>query len=271
MAESTLSLTFDQLAAEVGINLGWGPGAYNGGRAWSAQQAERVKATVASGVRQVYTPPPLNPNEPSYDWSFLKPIGSVTLPAGVADVNLPDDFGQPEGRAYVTAASNSLYAPVDFTADGRILGLRSATPDRTGQPTLLAVSPIKGTAPGRGQRFKLMAYPTPDQDYTVRFAYYVLPDLLDGHHAYVWGGMALSELFLESCLAIAEQRLDDRAGIHTQKFMQALAAAVSADRRRKPQNMGYNGDASDARHTRPDRAALYVDRWGGTTYNGTQY
>ena len=55
-----------------------------------------------------------------------------------------------------------------------------------------------------------------------------------------------SETILESCLAIAEQRLENSSGIHTQKFQERLAASCAMDRQlQTPDTMGYNGDQSN--------------------------
>lgn len=271
MPQPNLEMTTDELASQVGVFLGWGPGAQFGGPAWNTQKEAQLQGIVRSGYRQVLVPPSLSPGEPTYDWSFLKPIGTISVPAGAEDVPMPDDFGGIEGQISVTQDGQSSFWPIQTTNDGRLTAMRAETPTRTGRPIWAAVTPIKGTAAGRGQRWKLLLYPTTDEAYTLQFPYYVSPSLLDGRHQYLLGGPQMAELYLESCLAIAEQRLDDQVGVHTQKFMQMLAAAIGADRKRKPQAIGYNGDRSDAMSAGINRSSLYYDRLGGVTYNGTQY
>ena len=59
--------------------------------------------------------------------------------------------------------------------------------------------------------------------------------------------MTHSETMRESCLSIAEQRMNGEMGIHTQKFMQLLATSVSIDRQEHSKGyLGKNTDNSDA-------------------------
>jgi hypothetical protein len=43
--------------------------------------------------------------------------------------------------------------------------------------------------------------------------------------------MKLSELYIESCLAVAEERMNDEAGLHTQRFQTLLLDAIARDRK----------------------------------------
>ncbi len=120
-------------------------------------------------------------------------------------------------------------------------------PERVGRPELAALQPLKGTGHNKGQRFQLYVWPTADADYGLSFTYYVNPDALTDSFPHHMGGMAHGETVLESCLAVAEQRLDDKSNVHSMKFRERLAASVSLDRRSKPQSLGYNRDRSDLR------------------------
>jgi hypothetical protein len=97
--------------------------------------------------------------------------------------------------------------------------------------------------------------------------YYVLPAMLTSGVPYPYGGATHAETILESCLAVAEQRLDDSAAVHSSKYRMCLEASVMADRRHRPQLLGYNGDRSDGRGRLTPR-----DRYeNGVTYNGVQF
>ncbi len=78
-------------------------------------------------------------------------------------------------------------------------------------------------------------------------AYTILPDFLSGSKPYAYGGSAHTETIIESCLAVAEQRLDDAMTVHSVQFKRLLAASVGHDRRLQPNNYGYNGDRRDGR------------------------
>lgn len=262
--ESTLSLQYRDLAGEVGAYLGYGRGTDLGDRAWTEKQAQAVRSCLASGLRQFYFPPPLKDEGSSYDWSFLKPVRNLTLASGAHTVALPDDFGGIEGP--ITLSSDSAQVPweIPINLDINLNQMYSVTPDATGRPMYAAIQWLKGTSPQAGQRAQLLVYPIADAAYTLQVCYYILPDYLSGQLPYAYGGAQHAETILESCLAIAEQRLDDSSGVHSEKFRERLAASISLDRRSKPQNLGYNADRSDGYYARHDRHYL-----GRVTYNGS--
>lgn len=243
--ESTLSLKKEELTSQVGFHLGFGRGAVHGDPAYTDQQDADITAVINSGVRQFLFPPPIEGEEGAYDWSFLKPITTLVFPQGESVVPLPDDFGGPEGEITVLSTNSSVTWPIAFTSEGQIRLRYSQVPNSSGRPIMAALQPIKGTSALAGQRFQLYLFPLADQDYNLQFQYYVLPDALTNAFPYTYGGAAHAETILESCLSIAEQRLDDGMTVHTQKFKERLMASISLDRRNKPQNLGYNRDLSD--------------------------
>lgn len=266
MPESTLSLSYYDIAGEVGLFLGYGRGANNNDQAWTTHQQAAIDSCVRSGLRQFYFPPPVD-GVSAYDWSFLKPTYSTTLLSTASVIALPDDFGGFEGRITLNSSTGQIWWPIDVVGEGTVRQRYSELPTATGRPLLAAIQPIKGTTQLKGQRFQLYFFPLADQDYPVQFAYYVSPDYLTGSAPYAYGGMPHAETILESCLAVAEQRLDDSSTIHSMKFMERLAASISLDRRSKPQKLGYNGDRSDQRYDGNER------HWLGTgiTVNGVIY
>lgn len=77
MAEPSLSLTFVELRRMVAHMLGYGRDDEN----WTDDQVEELDEIIGTGLQQFYFPPPLREGELSHDWSFLKPIGSITTAA----------------------------------------------------------------------------------------------------------------------------------------------------------------------------------------------
>ncbi len=77
MAESTLSLTHDAIAAEIGHVLNYG----RDYTAMTTAQKAEVDALIARGMRQFYYPPPIPGERNSHSWSFLHPIGTLTTSA----------------------------------------------------------------------------------------------------------------------------------------------------------------------------------------------
>lgn len=272
MAEPTLSLGYQDLLAEVGSFLGWGRGAAFGETAWTSTQQAQLESVVRSGLRQFYYPPPVGgmAGEGPYDWSFLTPLATLTLPDAQATLTLPDDFGGVEGRVTVSTpgGSGTSWWPLDAVGLGTVIQNQATMPTTTGRPCVCCVEPTKGTAGLQGQRFQLRVWPTPDQEYTLQLQYRVNPDALTAALPYVYGGGQHSETVLQSCLAVAEQRLDDARGVHQARWEERLLASIGLDRKLKPQKLGYNGDRSDLRDRRWGRAAGRL--WGenGVTFNG---
>ena len=245
--ESSLVLQKKDFEAKVGSFLGYGRGAEFEETEWTSHQQAVITDCVESGLRRTYFPAV---NGQTYDWSWRKPYKELTLASGARTVELPDDFGGLEGRITITSDSVTCPTAIDVYNEGRIHEAYAAFPDATGIPTMVALQHPKGVGPSRGQRSNIFVYPEADAEYTLGFAYYFVPDALSGRAPYAYGGPELSEVLLESCLAIAEERQDDQRGVHWMAFQEQLAAAVDADRRKKPQKFGYNGDRSDDMPTR---------------------
>jgi len=152
------------------------------------------------------------------------------------DYQLPDNFGNMIGKFSYDA--QTVYPAIPVGAEGDIRQRRQLQPDRSSRPFLSAIRPMAcdGTA---GQRFELMLWPIPNDDYTLHYRYTILPDaLVVSTNPYAYGGMAHAETIRESCLAIAEESLDDTRGVHYVKFMERLAVSISYDRKMGPQYLG---------------------------------
>lgn len=266
--ESTLSLSLNDLSGEVGRFLGYGRGAPFGDAAWTKDQQAAIDSCVASGLRQFYFPPAVPPDVSSYDWSFLKPVYTTTLAQGNSVVTLPDDFGGFEGDITISTTVSQVTWPVMLVGEGQVRQRYSQLPAASGRPIVASIQPLKGTGISKGQRFQLFFFPLADATYTIQFAYYVLPDYLTQSLPFSYGGMAHAETVLESCLKIAEERLDDSSTVHALKFMERLQASISLDRRLKPQRLGYNRDNSDWRGwgERRDRHWLNLVQVNGIQY-----
>lgn len=253
----------DDLAGKIGAHLGFG----RERTAWTSNQAIVVDDSLDSGCRQFYFPPPLPNEATSHAWSFLKPVVAVTLAEGASLVALPEDCGGLEGKLTVSTEDTGLFFPLTLVGLGEVLTAQTAWPSATGRPELVAFEPVKGTQHTRSQRFQLRVYPEADTDYTLNFQYFVLPQALTGQAPWTYGGALHAETLLQSCLAIAEQRVLDKMDVQTAKWTERLAASVSMDRQMKPASLGYNGDNSDdmGRFRRMRRDDQHI------TFAGTEY
>lgn len=262
--ESTLSISRADLLSETGRFLGWGRDPSQ----WSDDQTQDVDQIVASGLRQFYNPPPLPGESSSYDWSFLKPRIVLPLPSGVSTILLPEDFGGVEGTITVVGI-NVVQWPLKPTSIGYIEQAYAQIQQSTGRPLMAATRPRKETTQASGQRWELMVYPLPDQDYNLQFSYYFYPNRLNEQHPYPYGGMMHAETIREACLMAAEVFLDDAQGNHQSKFLERLAASISMDRRNKPQTLGINHDRSDLLDRQYRVWPGYYD--SVVSYNGVVY
>jgi hypothetical protein len=245
MAESTLNLTYVQLQGEIGLYSGFGRGAALGDPTWSQQVSAMIESITHSGVRQFYYPPAIEGMDSAVDWSFLKPNASIDFANGTSIIPMPDDFAGFDGYITLVATESQVSWPIPLVSGARVRQQYAELPIAAGRPLIAGLEWLKGTTPVSSQRAQLIIFPVADQDYTLSFQYYLLPDCLTPAYPYVYGGMAHAETVLESCLAIAEERFDDASGVHAQKFMERLVASVSLDRRNKAQTLGYNADRSD--------------------------
>lgn len=239
--ESTLSVSLTSLRKE----LGWFWLGERTAANWTADEITQLDDMIASGLRNFYHAPP-TPNTPKgHKWSFMEPTTTLTTVASTDDYTLSANFGGLIGEM-TYAADDNRWFPVEIAGEHRIRILRQRDYSGiTSDPKLAAVRPISSSG-ANGQRFQLMLYPKPDKAYTLSYKYHALPIQLTASYPYPLGGEAHAETILESCLAIAESRMDNNAGIHAAAFQQRLAASIAYDTiMNTPEHMGYNGDSSD--------------------------
>jgi hypothetical protein len=154
-----------------------------------------------------------------------------------ANYSLPDDFGRLIGELHFAPDSN--YASVILIPLDTLLEMR-AREDRTDTPRYAAVR-AKTEDRTTGQRWEILFWPRPSVSHTISYQYEAYSGALSDSYPYPLGGMSLAELFTESCLAVAEQRLNDEVGLHTQAYQALLVDAVARDRKRSPRHYGYMG------------------------------
>ncbi|MHA2086172.1 MAG: hypothetical protein ACXABD_20710 [Candidatus Thorarchaeota archaeon] len=255
MAESTLSIAFDDLKSIIGHYLGYGRESTK----WTDDEITEIEEYVQAGVRQFYYPPAAEGVEEGYGWSFLTPRTTLDTTADQGEDDLPDDCGRILGSMY---HDEDVYASdILVVSRHQLLHLRS-NDESTGTPRFVAVRE-KTSDGATGQRKELMWWPSPDAVYTIAYQYEAYQGILDGLHQYPLGGMKHSDLVTESCLAVAEQRSNDEKGLHWDLFINQLKAAIARDRKNSAQ---YYGSLSG-----PDQSVLQTARslrHGEVTYNG---
>ncbi|MAK30930.1 hypothetical protein [Acinetobacter sp.] len=263
--ESTLSLSLTDLRKEIG----WYWLGERDSSNWSSDELTQIDEMINSGLRQFYHPAPGGIAPKGHKWSFMEPTTTLTTVAGTADYSLSANFGGMIGIA-TYASGDNRWAPIETTGESRIRLLRQRDSGTAqSNPTLMAIRP-KSSDGSNGQRFELMLWPDPDKAYTVSYRYHALPSKLTVANPYPLGGEAHAETILASCLAVAESRQENNAGIHNANFVQRLQASISYDRNMHTPNIsGYNGDGSD-RMGISEQNNRYING-DVVTYNGTAF
>jgi hypothetical protein len=238
--ESDLSVSFTKLRKEVGwLWLG-----ERNSSNWTADETDQIDCMIASGLRQFYNPPPTEISPTGHAWNFLEPTTTLSTVAGTADYTLPDDFGGIKGDITYAPADSRWYK-IEIVSENMIRQVRMKDFNSlTSYPLKAAIRP-KTSDGSDGQKWEILFWPEPDQVYTLSYSFYIIPQALSTGNPWPYGGHFHGETILESCLAVAEQRLENQAGIHTAKFRERLLASITLDRlQHLPDSLGYNSDRS---------------------------
>jgi hypothetical protein len=232
MADSTLSVTYNELAASVGRFMGYG--ATSGD--FTADQLADVVRAINSGYRQFLSP---MVSGRSHTWSFLSPVTSLTLTVGDWDYDAPDAFGGVKGpMTYSTEISSHT---IRQTGEGEIRRLRQVSLNQA-MPALFAVRPKTPDAT-EGQRYEFLFYPTPDKAYVLNYSYYLHVNKLTAAAPYPLGGALHGETLMQACLAAAELQAQGQQGAQWQAYQERLAASIEMDiRSMTPETLGYCGN-----------------------------
>lgn len=265
MAESGLSLTRNDLRNAIGFYAGFGLDY----AAYSADQLAVVDRIIDIGSRKFYHPTPIPGERTSHGWSFMQPIGRMSLVEDVVDYDLPDDYAGLVGRLHLST-DDVIWSEIEVTNVARILSKRQGGLSTfTGRPELVAVQvvPSNGETP---TRYTLMVFPTPDQTYTITFPYTSNPYQLTATQTYPMGGQPHAETLRMACLAAAESELNDERGVKYAEFMERLVASVHFDRQANgPKSLGYNGDCSNSKSNPSHRRGFNYVTYEGTLYDGS--
>jgi len=234
MAESTLSTTYTELMNAVRVFLGYASD--------DSVNDNEVNLYVQSGLRQFYYPDAVEGVDPGFEWSFMKPTTTIDTVADTATVALPDDLGRVIGCFHFEP--NLHVRPIPIVSEAMILS-RQQQSLIAGVPTIAAVR-HKDSTGDDGQRQEVVFWPTPGTAYTLTYRYEAYASKISATYPYPLGGMKHSELLLESCLSIAEQRANDEAGVHTEKFHRMLITATKRDLKNGATYYGNMGKPDDS-------------------------
>jgi len=326
MAESTLSLGYDEIQIEVGRYLGYEADYTE----WSLLEVAEVNRIIQAGYRQFLYPQAMEGVEAGYEWSFLKPTttittikryetGDIAIVAGTCTLvggtwptwaathgtlvcndveysvtardiggleitvvgdddtadegewylkhagyqDLPDGFGRVIGDLNYKSSECSISVPIVSEYEIRMMLQQS---EDEGRPQYAAVRFKDDT--GTGQRQEIVWWPIPNDVYVLTYRYEAFTgEIATGEYAV--GGMKHSEVITESCLAIAEQRLNDEKGIHWDNFSRLLVAAVAQDEKNGARYFGPMGSSGLGAESSPYNR--YIGDYYPITYKGSTW
>jgi hypothetical protein len=217
-----LSISYYQLQQEVAAGLGY----TRDQSRWTNEQSTVIDACVQSGYRQLlWASLPGKEGPVPVRWSFLSPAAAISTANGQSAYDLPLDFGG--NLTGLTPPVGSASSPLTQIKADHLTALQTGSP-LTGQPYYFAVIAKTSTGALR-QVWSLLLYPTPTAIQSLSYHYDISPQPLSDAYPFALGPAAHSETLLESCLAIAEERLDDKSDLHRKRFQELLAASVVFD------------------------------------------
>ena len=177
-------------------------------------------------------------------------------PTEIADTSkydLPDDHGRLVGGLHF--AANLYRRSIEVVPIAQILEMRAVNA-YTSYPRYAAVR-YKSSDGSGGQRQEILFFPQPDQAFVLSYEYEAYNGPLSDSYPYPLGGMQLAELYIESCLAVAESRLNEEVGLHTAQYQALLVDAIVRDGKRDAQSYGQMGHVEDTHDRRNRYGAAY--------------
>lgn len=235
---------------------------------WTARDTSQFNQILKRAEPRFYYP--TLPDGQSHTWTFLKPTVSIVTSAEQREYELPADLDHIEGDLTYSSDDSDFYLPVQLTSETRIRALER-TIDTTAYPEWAATRVAEPSDGSERQKQTLILHPTPDAEYKLSFRYVAIPCPISSTNPYHLGGPVHTRTYMLAFLAEAEQMLDDDGkGNNRAAFLEALQASVAFDKKRGPELIGYNGDASTSQFGRSQLRDGYI--YGEQpTYNGVLY
>jgi hypothetical protein len=234
---------------------------------WNHKQASEVDLALETGLRKFYSPMVLPGEAYSYDWKFLKPIGTITTESGISSYDLPAGFICMEGPLTFAPDEGDFWPSLEIVPEYRVRQ-KLAQDSSSGRPRFAAIR-VKPIDPAGGTRYEVLVSPPADGTYEISYRYQVNPAGMDNDACLPYGGQQHAQTLIEACLAAAEEQMDVKNGPHAQAFVLCLQASVSSDRKTSAAEfLGPNLDGSD--RVGEWRESIRDTDWI-TTVNGVAY
>jgi hypothetical protein len=215
----SLQVDLDSLRRETGMYLGYDREQAN----HTPNQILDMQDVLGKAMRSWYFP---IVEGVVYKWSFLQKTGVITTAADQVEYDLPEDFASFTNDC-LYFGTDTRKTKVTRRSEGMLLNLFGGA-WASGDPLYYAIR-TKGTLiQGRAQH-ELLLYPAPESAVDISFRYMRIPPELSENTPYPLGGELHAETILAACLAAAEQKIEDTAGLHTANFQRLLAGSMAMD------------------------------------------
>jgi len=213
---------------------------------------------IRDGLNRVYT---------AYDWSFFKPVKTISTVDGTSAYDLPTGYESIESEMHYALGEDTFYPPVRERSDSQIRRWQQRD-DEEGRPLYFSVRTAEFD-PEVGSGRQLILYPTPDDEYTLYANMTLKPTMIDATNQYPVGGETLAVVITEACLAAAEHNLDDGEGIHEKQLLQLLPLAIMADQHKSsPMSLGPDATADGRRSM--SSSWVRAARMGSVSLDGSE-
>jgi hypothetical protein len=249
---ANLRLTYSDIYTRISNFLGL----TEPGTAPTGTNLTTCKDICVRGLRQFLYPIDARTGE-YWEWSFLRPLHTMTLRDGKWQYQLPEDF-------------SSIITHPTYSEDDNFKQMARTTPDNI--MNLMAAGEVDYAPyyyaivtsdydPEIGECDEIWFYPKPDSKYNVQFFYKSDPTKVENAGEFLPGGVKSTEAILENCFAVAESQEDDIIGIHMQLAQKLTQDLIIIDSQKDGDDvvLGNLYDSKNAeRMPRSDRANLNV-------------
>jgi len=245
--------TYSQIKEEIAFFIGTPESS------WDAQTATAVESCIRTGIDKVV-------HNGIHQWTWMRPRWQVCTADWQRRYTLPPDFEQFISDLYFDGV-HYTYSPITQLPAGRLMQL-NADGTTTGTPRCFAVESVAHDGVTSQER-QLVLHPTPDADYQLMGIYQVGVRPLSNSNPYPPGGEAHGELFLASCLAVAEAKFLDTGNDKRLLFQETLQAHIAIDQRRQSRILGPLTPHLQRIRGRADARRMFDLQSGYTTYEGS--
>jgi hypothetical protein len=249
---SNLRLTYSDIYTRISNFLGL----TTTGTAPTDTDLTTCKDICQRGLRQFLYPIDMHTGD-YWEWSFLRPLHTMSLLDGKWRYQLPEDF-------------SSIITDPTYSADDNFKQMAKTTPDNIMNLMAAGVvdyapyyySIVTSTYdPEIGEFEEIWFYPKPDSSYRVQFYYKSDPTKATDADEFLPGGVKSTEAILENCFAVAESQEDEVLGIHMQLAGKLTQDLIIIDAKHDANDIHLGNlysNKSTGSAARSDRAELNV-------------